>query len=126
MNTPQLRPTVFVVDADLRARATVTCALQAAGFDVASYASAEAFLAQFDPARPGCLLAEIRLPGMSGLHLQAELHRRRIRLPLVFLTGHADVPTAVKAIQGGAVDFLRKPADGERIRTAIMKALGGG
>jgi FixJ family two-component response regulator len=97
--------------------------MRAAGLTAEAFATAKDFLHQFDARRSGCLLLDIRMPGMNGLELQAELHKRRIQLPIVFLTGHGDVPMAVRAMKAGAVDFIQKPLDQDRLVVAVMNAL---
>ena len=97
--------------------------LTASGFEVRGFASAEEYLAGLDAAAAGCLLLDLRLPGRSGLELQRLLLERGCRLPIVFLTGHADVPASVYAMKQGAVDFLEKPARGEELIAALQRAL---
>ena len=115
--------TVFVVDDNVGVRKSVRALLESAGLAVETYASAEEFLAAYDPERPGCLLLDVRLRQKSGLDLQDDLRRRKAMLPIIVLTGHGDVPTSVRALKAGAVDFLQKPAPPkvllERIRAAI-------
>ncbi len=93
------------------------------GLPVAAHASAEDFLAALPADASGCLLLDLRLPGMSGLELQAELNRRGTRLPIVFLTGHGDVPASVRALKGGAFDFLEKPVPAETLLDRVHEAL---
>jgi FixJ family two-component response regulator len=114
---------IHVVDDDESLRDSLLDLLRAAGFDAAGYGSTGAFLLQPLPARPGCLLLDVRLPGPSGLELQAALRERGVALPIVFLTGHADVPTTVRAVKAGAVDVLEKPVARERLLAAIGAAL---
>ena len=115
--------TVFVVDDNVGVRKSLRALLESAGFAVETYASGEEFLAAYDPERPGCLLLDVRLRHSSGLDLQDELRRRKAMLPIIVLTGHGNVPTSVRALKAGAVDFLQKPAPPklllERIRTAL-------
>jgi len=117
---------VFVVDDDAAVRAGLSMQLQAAGFKVKTYASAEDLLAALRPGLNACLVLDVRLPGMKGPELHTELIRRNINLPIIFLTGYGDIPLAVKSIQAGAVDFLIKPVLGpfliERINTALQLA----
>jgi len=116
-------PTVFVVDDDPVVRAAVRVAAESVRLAYEGYAAAATFLAALDPARPGCLLLDVRLPGMSGLELQAEVTARGATWPIVFITGYADVATAVRVLRAGAVDFLEKPITGgvlvERIQQAV-------
>ena len=116
-------PTVFVVDDNVGVRKSLRALLKSAGLAVETYASGEEFLAAYDPERPGCLLLDVRLRHRSGLDLQDDLRRRKALLPVIVLTGHGTVPTSVRAMKAGAVDFLQKPAPPklllERIRAAL-------
>jgi len=114
---------VFLVDDDEALRRATTRLLAAHALDVRAFASAEEFLAAYDPARPGCLLLDLRLPGRSGLELQRTLAERGPLPPIIFLTAHADVSTSVFAMKGGAVDFLEKPVSEERLIAALQHAL---
>ncbi|HRP26289.1 response regulator transcription factor [Thauera sp.] len=104
---------VHVVDDDEALRDSLVWMLEANGYSVAAHASAESFLAECRPDMTGCIVLDVRMPGMSGLELFEELGRRRCGLPVVFITGHGDVPMAVSALKKGAVDFIEKPF-GER------------
>jgi FixJ family two-component response regulator len=121
MNTE--KPTVFVVDDDASVRKALARSIQAAGLTVKTFASAREFLDQGPPAGPGCLVLDVRMPGLSGLDLQAELHSRNIRTPIIFITGHGDIPASVKAMKGGAVDFLIKPFKVANLLGVIQEAL---
>jgi FixJ family two-component response regulator len=116
-------PTVFVVDDNAGVRKSLRALFESAELGVETYASAEEFLAVYDPDRAGCLLLDVRLRQSSGLDLQDELRRRKTTLPIIVLTGHGTVPTSVRALKAGAVDFLQKPAPPkmllERVRAAI-------
>ena len=117
-------PTVFVVDDNSGVRNSLRALMESSGLAVETYASSEEFLAAYDPERPGCLVLDIRLrAGANGLDLQDELRRRNAALPIIILTGHGNVPTSVRALKAGAVDFLQKPVPPkalvERIRAAI-------
>ena len=116
--------TVFLVDDDEGLRTATTRLLTACGFAVKAFQSAEEFLQQFDFDDAGCLLLDLRMPGQSGLELQSTLAKRKVLLPIVFLTGHADVPTSVYAMKQGAVDFLEKPVREEDLVAALERALG--
>jgi len=116
-------PTVFVVDNDEAVCDALGMLLRAAGQRVETFNSALAFLNDYRPNRSGCLVLDIRMPGMSGLDLQDELHKRRMTIPIVFLTGHGDVPMAVRALKKGAVDFIEKPLEEERLVLAVLNAL---
>jgi two-component system response regulator TtrR len=115
--------TVFVVDDNAGVRRSLRWLLESAGFAVETYASADEFLAAYDPQRAGCLVLDVRLRHASGLDLQDELRRRQALLPIIILTGHGNVPASVRAFKAGAVDFLQKPVPPtvllERIRAAI-------
>jgi two-component system response regulator FixJ len=114
---------VFVVDDDEAVRDALGMLMRSAGMTVETCASASAFLRTYRPDHTGCLVLDIRMPGMSGLDLQDELHRRRIAIPIIFLTGHGDVPMAVRALKKGAVDFIEKPHEEERLVLAVLNAL---
>jgi FixJ family two-component response regulator len=118
-----MEQTVFIVDDDEAMRDALLMLMRAAGLKAETFASARDFLRHDHARRSGCLLLDIRMPDMSGLELQAELHKRRSRLPIVFLTGHADVPMTVRAMKAGAVDFIQKPLDEHRLVVAVMNAL---
>jgi FixJ family two-component response regulator len=116
--------TVFVVDDNAAVRKSLRALMESAGLAVETYASSEEFLEAYDSERPGCLVLDVRLrAGASGLDLQDELRRRDAVLPIIVLTGHGNVPTSVRALKAGAVDFLQKPVPPkvlvERIRAAI-------
>jgi two-component system response regulator FixJ len=113
--------TVYVVDDDEVIRDSLTVLLGAAGFTVAAYPSADAFLAASTQSA-GCVLIDVRMPGMGGLELQEELTHRGRRIPVILMTGHADVPLAVKAMKAGAVDFVKKPFDEKAMLAAIQRA----
>ena len=116
-------PLIHVVDDDDSLRTAMLRLLDAAGFEAHGYASTGEFLLQPVPDRPGCLLLDVRMPGPSGLDLQAALLAQRIALPVVFLTGHADVPSSVRAMKAGAVDFLEKPVSRDTLLGALRRAL---
>lgn len=115
--------TVFVVDDDAAVRDGLAELLESDSLRVETFESAEAFLKAFDPSRAGCAVLDIRMPAMSGLALQEELHRRESLLPVIFLTAFGDIPMTVTAMQAGAVDFLTKPVDGEQLLDRIHVAL---
>jgi len=116
-------PTVFVVDDDPAMRDSLCWLLQSVDLHVETYPSADAFLAAYDAGRPGCLVLDVRMPGMSGLNLQDELRTRHIRLPIIMLSGHAEVPTAVRALKAGAIDFMEKPFSDELLLDRIRQAI---
>lgn len=117
------KATVFVVDDDASVRKALARSIQVAGLNVKTFASAREFLDQGSPESPGCLVLDVRMPGLSGLDLQAELNSRNIRTPIVFITGHGDIPLSVKAMKGGAVDFLTKPFKVANLLEVIQEAL---
>jgi FixJ family two-component response regulator len=116
-------PLIHVVDDDEPVRTALLRLLSASGFEAQGYGSAAAFLMTSPPDRPGCVLLDLRMPGPSGLDLQATLRERSMTLPVIFLTGHADVASSVRAMKTGAVDFLTKPIDSETLFEAIRRAL---
>ena len=118
-----MAPTVYIVDDDEGIRKATTRLLTAAGFMVCSYPSGDRLLAELPPNTPGCIILDVRMPGLSGLDLQVALGDREDRLPIIFLTGHAEVPDTVRAIRGGAVDFLTKPIDPKLLLEAVDRAL---
>jgi FixJ family two-component response regulator len=113
------RQTVFVIDDDPAIRSAMRALLDAVGKRSAAWGSAGEFLAELPSGARGCLVLDIRLPGMGGLELQDELQRRGVTLPVIFITGHADVPLAVEAMRNGAFDFLEKPFDEEHLLERI-------
>ncbi len=106
---PRLDATVFVVDDDEAMRDSLHWLLESMEFQVATFASGEEFLAAYDPRQAGCLVLDVRMPGMSGLELHDRLNASGVILPIVFITGHGEVPMAVAALKKGAVDFIEKP-----------------
>jgi len=115
--------TVFVVDDDASFLASVVRLLRASGFLVNAFSSAADFLAQRPPDAPGCVVADLQMPGMTGIELQEALVQSENPLPILFLTGHGDIPTSVKAMRHGAEDFLTKRAPKEELLSAINRAL---
>jgi FixJ family two-component response regulator len=114
---------VYVVDDDDSVRKALSRLIRTAGLDVETFRSAREFLDRTPSDRSACLVLDVRLPGPSGLDLQAELTQGRRDIPIVFITGHADVPTSVRAMKGGAVDFLQKPFSGRELLDCIRRAL---
>jgi FixJ family two-component response regulator len=115
--------TVFVVDDDRQLCATLALLLESKGFKVHTYPSADAFLSAYHPVRPGCIILDVGMPGMNGLTLQNTLAQRGVNLPIIFLTGAGDVPEAVEAIKGGALDFLRKPVSSDKLLEDVNAAI---
>ncbi len=116
--------TVFVVDDDTSMRKALSRLCVTAGLRVKAFASAREFLDAGAPESPACLLLDVRMPGLSGLDLQTELASRNIQTPIVFITGHGDIPTSVRAMKAGAVDFLTKPFNHKDLIGVIRSALG--
>ena len=115
--------TVFVVDDDLSFRRSVERLIRLAGFKVRSFGSVREFLAAETPDVPSCLVSDVRMPGLSGLDLQRELSQIGRHLPIIFITGHGDIPMSVRAIKAGAVEFLTKPFGERELLEAIEQAL---
>ena len=115
--------TVFVVDDDTAVRESLRMSLKVAGHRVEAFESATAFLAGANSSRHGCLITDIRMPDMDGLELQEELIRRKSSLPVIVITGHGDIPLAVRAMRAGAIDFLEKPFAREALLASIARAL---
>ena len=115
--------TIFVVDDDPGVRQSLEMLIRAIGQSVETYASAGEFLDAYTSERPGCLVLDLRMPGMSGLELQEELGSRGSNLPVIFITAHGDVPTAVDAVKGGAIDFIQKPFRDQDLIEKIELAL---
>ncbi|MDD1643201.1 MAG: response regulator [Methylococcaceae bacterium] len=114
---------VYLVDDEFSVRDSLTLLIESTGQAVRSFASAEAFLNNYDPEQMGCLLLDVRMPTMSGLELQGELLRREISIPIIFISGHAGIPDSAKAFRAGAVDFLEKPFDNEMLLARIDEAI---
>lgn len=117
------QPTVFVVDDDHAVRKALTLSLKKRGWPVECYESAEAFLSSHHVDRPGCLVLDVEMPGMSGLELQDALTANHCNMPIIFVTGHGDIPMSVRAIKGGAIEFLEKPYRPEVLLGRIEEAL---
>jgi len=117
------QPVVIVIDDDHSLRQGLERLFDSVGLHVEAYPSAQAFLQGEMPTAPSCLVLDIRMPGQSGLDLQAELVKEDVRIPIVFITGHGDVPMTVKALKAGAVDFLTKPFRDQDLLDAVATAL---
>lgn len=116
-------PTVFVVDDDEAVRKSLAWLIGSIGLAVQTYGSADAFLAAWTQEQPGCLVLDVRMPGMSGLELQEALVQRGSSLPVIIITGHADVPMAVRALKAGAIDFIEKPVNDQTLLDRIQEAV---
>ena len=114
---------IAIVDDDDLMRGALQGLLKEAGFAARAFPSAEDFLVSGDPARTGCLIADIRMPGMSGIDLQARLNAEQIRVPIIFITAHGDARLRMQAMRAGAVEFLAKPFDDEVLLDAVRAAL---
>src|SRR5512138_169579 len=120
---PEADAIVFVVDDDLRMREAVAGLVRSAGLAVQTFGSAQEFLARAPKDVPGCLVLDVRMPGLSGLDLQSRMADLGLEIPIVFVTGHGDVPTSVRAMKAGALEFLTKPFHDQDLLDAIAKAV---
>jgi FixJ family two-component response regulator len=120
---PELKPTIFVIDDDASVRKSLSRLLDALGFDTETFASAEEFLERERYEGVGCIVLDVRMPGLSGMDLQDELNRADCSMPIIFITGHGDIPMSVRAMKKGAVDFLPKPFDENQLLDALRKAV---
>jgi len=120
--TPQIAPTVFVIDDDDEVRLSIQGLLKAAGLHSEPFATAEEFLTNKVQHGPSCLVLDVSLPGVNGLELQQKLAEAGVRIPIIFITGHGDIPMTVKAMKTGAVEFLTKPFDDADLLNAIQQA----
>ncbi len=123
MKSSKLEPIIRIVDDEPKVLASEAFLVKLSGYRTAIYPNAKAFLEEYDPLFPGCLILDIRMPDMSGLQLQDEMIKRKIDLPIIFLTGHGDVDMAVKALLTGATDFIVKPPEPNRLKLALEKAV---
>jgi len=115
--------TVFIVDDDPAIRDSLTLMISQENFNVQTYASAEAFLSAIPSGGSGCIIIDIRMPGMDGMQLQEALSNSKPSLPIIFLTGHGDIPMSVRAMKAGALDFLTKPVTREKLMAAVRSAI---
>lgn len=116
-------PTVFIVDDDQAVARSLRWLIESVRLRVETYASAQAFIDGYDAARPGCLVLDVRMPGMSGIELQERLAAQKIRVPIIFITGHGDVQMAVRAVQAGAFDFVEKPFNDQDLLDRVQRAI---
>jgi two-component system response regulator FixJ len=116
-------PTVFIVDDDQAVARSLRWLIESVRLKVETFASAQAFLDGYDAAKPGCLVLDVRMPGMSGIELQERLTAQRIRVPIIFITGHGDVQMAVRAVQAGAFDFIEKPFNDQDLLDRMQRAI---
>ncbi len=115
--------TVFIVDDDQEVRDALQLLMESVGLQVELFNSANAYLEQFDPSRPGCIILDVRMPGMSGLDLQSQLLEQPLCPPIIIITGHGDVPMAVRAVQAGAIDFIEKPFNDQALLDSVHRAM---
>lgn len=115
--------TAFIVDDEEAVRDSIALLLRSVGLRSHTFGDAQEFLSQYDEGEPGCLILDVRMPRLGGLELQQELTRRGWAIPVIFITGHGDVPMAVQAMQAGAVDFLQKPFTDDELIRRVQKAL---
>jgi two-component system, LuxR family, response regulator FixJ len=121
---PQQRsPIVFIVDDDEAIRNSLRLLVKSIGLNATILGSAQEFLASYDPLQPGCLILDVRMPGMSGLELQQQLNLRGAVIPVIFISGHGDIPMAVEAMQQGAFDFLQKPFRDQDLIDRVQRAM---
>lgn len=123
MSSNKFDTLVYLVDDEFAVRDSLALLIESTGQTVRSFESAEAFLNSYEPKQPGCLLLDVRMPSMSGLDLQDELLKRGIIIPIIFISGHAGIPDSAKAFRAGAVDFLEKPFDNEKLLERIEEAI---
>ena len=117
------QPNVFVVDDDQAMRNSLKWLIESVGMKVETYSTADEFIQNYYPGRAGCLLLDVRMPGMSGLELQEHFIKHQINIPIIIITGHGDVPMAVRAMKSGAIDFIEKPFNDELLLESIRNAL---
>lgn len=116
-------PIVFIIDDDDEVREAIAFLMESVGLQAETYSSAELFTDDFNPTRSGCIILDIRMKGMSGLMLQEHLSKQEIYPPIIFITGHGDVPMAVKAIKAGAIDFIQKPFNDQVLLESVYHAI---
>src|SRR5918996_4244246 len=120
---PEDTPCVFVVDDDRSIRESLSDLIRSVGLNVQTFASAQAFLTSPRPDAPSCLVLDVQLPGLSGLGLQQELADVDVQIPIIFITGHGDIPMTVRAMKAGAIEFLTKPFREEDLLNAVRHAI---
>lgn len=116
-------PSIFIVDDEPDVRAALRLLIKSVGYNVECFASADEFFEQFDSNKKGCLILDVRMPGMSGMELQEKLTQMNALLPIIMISGHGEIPMAVKAVQNGAIDFLQKPFSDQQLLDRISQAL---
>jgi RNA polymerase sigma factor (sigma-70 family) len=123
MTSSRTQQTVFIVDDDPAIRNSLQLLIEIQGLEVRTFATAASFLEAYKPGDAGCLILDVRMPGANGLDLQQELIRRRFCLPIIVLTGYADIPSAIRALKSGAVEFLEKPVEDDVLLDHVRRAL---
>lgn len=123
LNAKTSEQTVFVVDDEPDVRAALRLLIKSVGYQVECFESADQFFNQFNPKQRGCLILDVRMPGMSGMDLQEKLSSMDALLPIIMISGHGEIPMAVKAVQNGAIDFLQKPFSDQQLLDRISQAL---
>src|SRR6266702_3435663 len=118
-----ITPIVYIVDDDSGMRTSLAWLLESVGVKSAGFANASAFLNAFDPGVPACLVLDVRMPEQSGFDVQAELNRQDASLPIIFVSGHGDIPMSVRAMQNGAIDFVEKPYNSQQMLERVQRAL---
>jgi FixJ family two-component response regulator len=122
-SVPIPEPIVYIVDDDNGMRTSLAWLLESVGVKSAGFADAAAFLDAFDPVMPACLVLDVRMPQQSGFDVQTELNRRGANLPIIFVSGHGDIPMSVRALQNGAIDFVEKPYNSQQMLDRVQRAL---
>ncbi|HZZ04403.1 response regulator transcription factor [Paraburkholderia sp.] len=122
-STPSLAPIVYIVDDDNGMRTSLAWLLESVGVKSAGFANANEFLSAFDASVPACLVLDVRMPEQSGFDVQAELNRQGATLPIIFVSGHGDIPMSVRALQNGAIDFVEKPYNSQQMLDRVQRAL---
>jgi FixJ family two-component response regulator len=115
--------TVFIVDDDKEVRDALVLLMESVGLRASSFDSAQAFLNQFDPGIPGCVITDVRMPGMSGLELQKKLNEKNLHPQIIIITGHGDIPMTVESMRQGALDFIEKPFNDQRLLDSVHRAI---
>jgi FixJ family two-component response regulator len=118
-----IKPIVFIIDDDNAVRDASQTLIESMNIETRAFSNVQSFLDSYDPSQPGCLLLDVRLPQMSGLELQEYLGREAIHIPIIFISGHSNVSMAVRTLKAGAIDFLEKPFDDQRLLDSLQKAL---
>jgi RNA polymerase sigma factor (sigma-70 family) len=119
-----IKPLVYLVDDDYSVRDALMLLIKTSGFDVQGFDSAHAFLNSYDPDRPSCLVLDVKMPVMGGLELQEELAKENIEIPIIFISGNAEIVDSASAFKAGALDFLEKPFDNQKFLTCVDDAIG--